>query len=165
MTTAKSMLSTTGIAIVATALLASTAGAATYHFVNAVDAEKTVVTGCTFRFGPDGPVILANAGHRATGCEDVWIDPQGFIWLDFGIDNAEECPVISVMAQADETMSQRGYAVGVRSGTHEAKMYLTDTYRQTPLNLNDPAQYEKLSNLGSANVWVLASHYKGGDCK
>lgn len=153
------------VATVAAVLLAAPVAAAGYHHVEGALGDDVVISGCTVRFSGGQPWILANAGHRATGCESTFVGPDGFLWIDLGINDAEACPVMTTLTQSDETLTSRGIISGVRSGTHELKIQFTDVFNERPLDLRVKADYDRLGNLSSANVWAGAVHYRGGDCR
>jgi hypothetical protein len=72
-----------------------------------------VVTGCVIRFESGGPAIHANSTHRCTGANSVSVEADG----DLLIRSDHHGAVISMTAEEDETLSQRGILAGPSGGT------------------------------------------------
>ena len=77
------------------------------------DKAHPVVTGCAIRF--DGPIprIHQNSTHLCTGAHDVSVTPAG----DLVVHSSTAGPVISVIAEEDETLTELGIQAGASGGT------------------------------------------------
>jgi hypothetical protein len=112
------------------------------------DDGHPVVTGCTIRFEGPTPRIHANAAHLCTGAYDVGINDDG----DLVVYSTIRGPIISVVAEEDETLSALGIQAGASGGTGRTIVRLYDTFgaRVRADSPNLATRY--------ANVWLLWVH-------
>lgn len=140
-----------GLAVLATAAATWTATAVPASTSTAIaGAEGTVVTGCVIRLYSSGPAIHANGAHACTGAEGTpWIDDRGYLHVSQAVD----APVVSVVANPDETLVKRGIQAGVSGGVSESVIAMYDSRLGRELDLADPADYKRAAGIYS-NLWL-----------
>lgn len=110
-----------------------------------------VATGGCIRFTNDGPWVHHNETHTSSGIRSVSIDDQGRL----EVKHASPGPIITMGADADETLVARGVAFGCSGGGGTTRIQAAD--KNGPLDLNDPDDYKRVSGT-YANVWVRWLH-------
>ncbi len=112
------------------------------------DKAHPVVTGCAIRF--DGPIprIHQNSTHLCTGAHDVSVTPAG----DLVVHSSTAGPVISVIAEEDETLTELGIQAGASGGTGTTTVRLYDQF-----GYHVPVDSPFLQT-SFANLWLLWVH-------
>ena len=144
----RSALASLGLAV-GLALGAATVSANTAEHVTDFERGATVTTGCVIRFYYAGPTIHENGAHACTGATAVYVQPNG----SMRIEQTRSAPVVSVVAQADETLVRRGITAGVSGGVHVSDVTFYDDHLGRMLDLSDPADYRRLVG-PYANLWI-----------
>ena len=120
--------------------------------------EATVTTGCVVRFYSSGPALHQNGAHACTAATGVWVRDNGVLVID----QTHTGPVVSVTAQADETLVARGVQAGVSGGVSDAHVTFYDSRLGRVLDLTDPGDYRRIAGAYS-NLWFQVTQISGED--
>lgn len=104
------------------------------------------------RLLPGGPEVLDDAGHTPQGVTGVSIHSSGM--LEIQHDDLGDVGTSSVTV--DETLVGRGIMIGQSQGFTWARVRFYDSYYTKVLDLNDPADYNRVVD-STANVWFRAA--------
>jgi hypothetical protein len=114
-----------------------------------------VVRGGCIRFDTATPRLHTNTGHQSFGLlPDTLAVVSGLLYVDFDV----SLPVIACTAAADETLVARGINAGI-SGAVGAVNIRFALAGHGPLNLNNPADYDRLRG-ANANVWLHVASWR-----
>lgn len=108
-------------------------------------------TGGCVRFTKDGPQIHHNETHTSSGIRSVSIDDRGRL----EVKHAAPGPIITMNANADETLVARGIAFGCSGGG--GTTIIVASGKDGQLDLNDPDDYKKVAGTYS-NIWLYWLH-------
>ncbi|WP_088041580.1 hypothetical protein [Bacillus sp. EAC] len=103
--------------------------------------------GGVIRFDPKGIYLHANETHHSVGIITAYINHKG----QLEIITEAVAPIITASANPDETLAERGITAGLSVGNQKTVISFSQNGRK--LNLNNPADYDKISG-SSSNVWV-----------
>ena len=112
----------------------------------------TVATGGCIRFTNDGPQVHHNDTHTSSGIREVSINDQGRI----EILHTSPGPIITMSANADETLVSRGIAFGCSGGVGRTLLIAAANGKRLDLSQDD--HYALLRGT-AANVWVHWLHH------
>jgi hypothetical protein len=107
--------------------------------------EGPTVTGCAIRFDTPRPRIHENATHQCTGADGLEINGAG----DLVIYSSTPGPVVSVVAEEDETLTALGIRAGASGGLGVTTVRLYDQFGGH-VRADSPYLRTKTTNL-----WVL----------
>lgn len=155
----KSLLATV---LAAATLVTGAAAAGSAYTTHAADGNDVKVSGCVIRFSEEYPTIHANGAHMCAGISSVAIDSTGAIQVQQTVRGAGQNPVLFAIAQGDETWAARGLIVGASGGTDDTRYYVHDTRLGRKLNLNNPADYDRVQGEVS-NIWIGHFHTTWGN--
>lgn len=108
-------------------------------------------TGGCIRFTEDGPQIHHNDVHVTAGIRELSIDERGRLLILHSAPGA----IITMFANADETLVSRGISFGCSGGVGKTIVQAAD--RDGPLNLRKAADYKRVAGPYS-NIWLFWLH-------
>lgn len=110
--------------------------------------SEVITTGGVVRFYSDGPAVHENAQHAASGIRSVHISDRGHLVIT----QTYALPVVTVIAQSDETLVKRGISAGISGGVSDSHVAFYDSRLGRELDLTDPADYRRVVG-PYANLW------------
>lgn len=132
------------------------------HATQLPDKPGLVFRGGVIRFSGNTPELHVNSSHQSVGIkpDSLKITKSGD--LEFMLDEA--LPVVSLWANADETLVARNIQAGISGGGSlcVVRMSRTDMPVGDKLDLSTVGHYGRVKG-SSSNVWVgVVSYYEGG---
>lgn len=145
-----------GAALGAMLGLGAKGASANPYMRGAVPGSQVLISGCVVRFDtPDGsPRIHANQAHLCAGVESVRIDPgSGALQVFQTVSGVKDYAILFAIAQADETLGDRGIVAGASGGTGDTHYYFSDLKLGRRLDLRNPSDRMRLQGKYS-NAWL-----------
>lgn len=112
---------------------------------------ETAASGGCIRFGHDGVYLHQNSSHDSVGIRDLYIDTEGRLVVK----HSAPGPVVTMSANADETLSARSITLGCSGGGGTTTITVSKLGKK--LNLRDPDDYKLVAGTYS-NAWLFWLH-------
>ena len=131
------------------------------HATTVTPGARQVIRGGVIRFTDSGPELHVNETHQSHGIlpNSVKINSSGD--LEFRLDKS--LPVVTLWANADETLVSRGIAAGISGGGSlcVVRLHRADQPVGEKLDLRTVGHYGRVKG-STSNIWVgVVSHYDG----
>ena len=131
------------------------------HATTVTPGARQVIRGGVIRFTDNGPELHVNGTHQSYGIlpNSVKINASGD--LEFRLDKS--LPVVTLWANADETLVSRGIAAGISGGGSLCVVRLRRDDMKTgeKLDLRTVGHYGRVKG-STSNIWVgVVSHHDG----
>lgn len=129
------------------------------HATTVTPGARQVIRGGVIRLTDTGPELHVNGTHQSHGIlpNSVKINASGD--LEFRLDKA--LPVVTLWANADETLVSRGIAAGISGGGSlcVVRLHRADQPVGEKLDLRTVGHYGRVKG-STSNIWVgVVSHY------
>ena len=131
------------------------------HATRPPGADGLTIRGGVIRFSGNRPELHVNASHHSVGILPNSVRVNGSGDLEFRLDQA--LPVVTLWANADETLVARGIQAGISGGGSlcVVRMHRADMPVGEKLDLRTVGHYGRVKG-STSNIWVgVVSHHDG----